>query len=168
MNKMEVENSSFDAYKKLVLHPLKYRLFLLSRLPLVFFTGTRIREITTEHSVVSVKYKWLNQNPFHSLYFAVLAMAAELSTGALCMGFIYKREPPISMLIVKLEAEFLKKATGTILFKCDDGNRIHQTIEQAIISGESQSIRCTSTGYNEKNEVVAVFNVEWSFKVKRK
>lgn len=168
MNKMETGNAFFDEYKKLIFHPLKYRLFLLSRLPLVFFTGTHIREISTEHSVVSVKYSWLNQNPFRSAYFAVLSMAAELSTGALCMGFIYKRKPSVSMLIVKLEAEFLKKATGRILFKCEDGNKIHQTIEQAIHSGDSQSIRCTSTGYNEKNEMVAVFYFVWSFKVKSK
>ncbi len=164
---MEEENPSFVAYKKLLFHPLKYRLFLLSRLPLVFFTGIRIREINTTHSIVSVKYKWLNQNPFHSLYFAVLAMAAELSTGALCMGFIYKRKPAVSMLVVNFKAEFFKKAIGTILFKCEDGELIHQTIENAIASGEGQSIECVSTGYNEKNEVVAVFKITWSFKAKK-
>ena len=165
---MDTGSPSFIAYKKLITHPLKYRLFLLSRLPLVFFTGIRIREITTTNSVVSVKYKWLNQNPFHSLYFAVQAMAAELSTGVLCMGFIYKRNPAVSMLIVNLEAEFLKKATGKILFKCNDGILISQIIEAAIVSGESKRIECVSTGYNEQNEIVALFKVTWSFKSKRK
>ena len=33
----------------------------------------------------TVKHRWINQNPFNSMYFAVQAMAAELSTGALVM-----------------------------------------------------------------------------------
>lgn len=95
-------------------------------------------------------------------------MAAELSTGVLCMGFIYKRNPAVSMLIINLEAGFLKKATGKILFKCNDGILISQIIEAAIVSEEGKSIECISTGYNEQNEVVAVFKVTWSFKAKRK
>ncbi|MBS1730231.1 MAG: DUF4442 domain-containing protein [Bacteroidetes bacterium] len=162
-----MESITFASYKKLVLHPIKYRLFLLTRLPLVFFTGIRIREITPTFASVSVKYKWLNQNPFHSLYFAVLAMAAELSTGTLCMGFLYQRKPTVSMLIVNLQAAFYKKATGTIVFKCEDGQMIHQLIEEAISTGEGKSVECKSIGYNENNEVVAVFNVTWSFKVKK-
>jgi hypothetical protein len=49
--------------------------------------------------------------------FACLAMAAEMSTGVLAMAHVYKRKPAISMLVVKMEAEYFKKATGK--------NRIH-------------------------------------------
>jgi len=40
--------------------------------------------------VATVKHRWLNQNPFNSMYFAVQAMAAELTTGALVMYQIKK------------------------------------------------------------------------------
>jgi hypothetical protein len=39
-----------------------------------------------KNNVVSVKHRWINQNPFNSMYFAVQAMAAELATGALVMS----------------------------------------------------------------------------------
>lgn len=161
-------SAAFMAYQQLVFHPLKFRLFLLSRLPLVFFTGIRVKEMKPEQAIVSVKFKWLNQNPFHSIYFAVLAMAAELSTGSLCMGHLYQAKPPVSMLIVQMNASFQKKATGKILFTCTDGERIQSVIEKAKATGEGQMIECTSTGLNEQNEIVAVFKVIWSFKVKSK
>ncbi len=159
-------SASFQAYRQLVFHPLKFRLFLLSRLPLILFTGIRIRELTPEQAVVSVRFKWLNQNPFRSIYFAVLAMAAELSTGSLCMGHLYQAKPAISMLIVQLTAQFQKKATGTIRFTCSDGEKIHEAIERAKTTGEGQTILCTSIGKNEKDEIVAQFQVVWSVKSK--
>ena len=36
-------------------------------------------------------------------------MAAEMSTGILCMGNIYKRNPAVSMLVLNKEAYFIKK-----------------------------------------------------------
>jgi hypothetical protein len=43
-----------------------------------------------ENNVWYVKHRWINQNPFNSMYFAVQAMAAELATGALVMFQIQK------------------------------------------------------------------------------
>lgn len=48
-------------------------------------------------------------------------MAAELSTGILAMNAIEQTDRPFSLLVVGLEAEFTKKATGTITFKSSDG-----------------------------------------------
>ena len=58
----------------------------------------------TEKCITSVPYKWLTQNPFRSTYFASLAMAAEMSTGILALSNVYKRNPPFSMLVIKMEA----------------------------------------------------------------
>ena len=124
--------------------------------------------ITAQKSVVTVKFKWLNQNPFQSIYFAVLAMAAELSTGILAFGQIYKRNPSISMLVVKLEAEFYKKTTGKIYFTCTDGDKITEAIEQSILQNIATTIQCTSIGKNSKDEVVTKFTFTWSFKTKTK
>ena len=86
---------------QLAKHPFKFRLFLFSKLPAAFFSGVRVREIDENKCVVSVPFKWLTQNPFRSTYFASLSMAAEMSTGALALAQIYKRSPPVSMLVVK-------------------------------------------------------------------
>ena len=73
-----------------MLSPFKFGLFKILKLPLAFLTGIKIKELTEVSAVTSVQYKYLNTNPFDSLYFAVLAMSAELSTGMLALFSIAK------------------------------------------------------------------------------
>ena len=49
---------------------------------------------------------------------------------------VYQRVPKISMLVVGTQANFLKKATGTILFSCEDGLAIQAAINESIATGE--------------------------------
>jgi uncharacterized protein DUF4442 len=160
-------SATTSALIKSLKHPLKTRMFLLKNLPNAFFSGVRIRDINEERCVVTVPYKWLTKNPFRSTYFACLSMAAEMSTGALCLVHLYKRNPPVSMLVVKVESEYFKKATGRSTFTCEDGALIRDTIERAVMSGEAQTVKAKSVGKNEDGAVVAEFFVTWSFKVKR-
>jgi|SRR5688572_11578692 len=161
-------NPHAPAFIKLMLHPFKFRLYLLSRLPSAYFAGVRVREISEQHSVATVPYKWFSQNPFRSTYFACLSMAAEMTTGALAMAQLYKREPPVSMLVVKVSSEYFKKATGTTSFRCNDGNLFRNAIDESIATGESRSVTAKSTGTNANGEVVAEFEITWSFRVRTK
>ena len=161
-------NSNVQHFLRLLKHPVKFRMFLFWKLPAAFFSGVRIKEINGERCVVTVPYKWLTQNPFRSTYFASLAMAAEMSTGALGMMYTQKRIPPISMLITNMEASYFKKATGKTFFVCEAGKQIYDAIESSVASGESKSITVKSTGTNKNGDVVAEFLFTWSFKVKVK
>lgn len=136
------------------------------KLPSAFFSGVRIREISDKHCVVTVPFKWFSQNPFKSTYFACLSMAAELSTGALGMAHIYKRNPAISMLVIKVESEYFKKAIERTYFECKDGEAMLQEIEQSITTGEGKIFRALSTGQNKAGETIAKFYITWSFKAK--
>jgi len=158
--------SNAAAFLKLINSPVKFRLFLLSKLPSAFFCGVRVRYADEEKCVVTVPYKWLSQNPFKSTYFACLSMAAEMSTGVLAMAHIYKRNPSVSMLVLKVEGGFIKKAVGRTTFTCEEGTLIKQSIEDAISSKEGKMIIARSYGRNEAGEVVAEFAITWSFKVK--
>ena len=93
-------------------------------------------------------------------------MAAEMSTGVLAMGHIFKKDPAVSMLVTKLEGNFFKKATGTVTFISEDGRRIAAMVREAMSSGKSVSVNTYSTGKNKAGETVAEFVVTWSFKVK--
>ena len=152
---------------KLAKHPFKFRVFLFSKLPAAFFSGVRVRDMDETKCVVSVPFKWLTQNPFRSTYFASLSMAAEMSTGALALANIYKRNPPVSMLVVKVESEYFKKATGKTYFTCNDGQLFYNAVEESIATGEGRTIRAKSIGVNDKSEVVAEFYITWSFKAKK-
>ena len=146
--------------------PLKLNVFLFFKLPSAFWCGVRVKSITKEQCVVTVKHRWFNQNPFKSMYFAVQAMAAELTTGALVMMQIKKSGKNISMLVANNNSNFSKKATGRITFTCNDGHLIEEAIKQTIATGEGQTIWMKSVGVNEKREQVSEMNFEWSIKLK--
>jgi hypothetical protein len=101
------------------------------------------------------------------MYFAVMQMAAELSTGVLCMGNAYRQQPAVSMLVVKTEGVYHKKATGKVRFTCNDGTLINEATHNTITTGESVPVRCYSVATNEAGEVIAEFWITWSLKVKR-
>lgn len=153
---------------KMLKHPVKFRMFLFSKLPAAYFAGVRVRDADEAKCVVTVPYKWLSQNPFRSTYFACLSMAAEMSTGALAMAHLYKIDPPVSMLVVKVESEYFKKATNRSSFICEDGALFRKAIEETTATGEARSVRARSVGTNKAGEVVAEFYITWSFKVKSK
>ena len=141
-------------------------LFLFFKLPSAFWCGVRLKSISQEQCVTSVRHRWFNQNPFQSMYFAVQAMAAELSTGALVMQNIKESGKKISMLVANNKGNFTKKATGRITFTCQDGLSVTQTIQQAIVTGEGQTVWLKAIGTNEKGEQVSEMDFEWTLKLK--
>lgn len=159
-------NPGFASFHQQIINPLKFRLFMLKKLPSAYFAGLRIKEFNEHKAVITVRYKWFTQNPFRSMYFAVQAMAAEMSTGLLASGQVYQRDPAVSMLVVGLEAKFFKKATDLISFTCTEGDAIDKVIEESINTGEGKTITCRSIGTNEAGEQVSEFLITWSFKTK--
>ncbi len=140
--------------------------FLFFKLPSAFWCGVRVKSIEANRCVVTVKHRWMNQNPFNSMYFAVQAMAAELTTGALVMFQIKKSGQKISMLVANNKGNFSKKATGIITFVSNDGNLIEQAIQKTIETGEGQTFWMKSIGTNEKGEQVSEMDFEWSVRLK--
>ena len=106
-------NPNFSQFSKLISNPIKFRFFLFQQLPAAFFAGLRIARFDAESCTVKIRYSWFSKNPFKSIYFAVEAMAAEMCSGMLAFGQVYKRNPKISMLVVKMEVNFIKKCFFT-------------------------------------------------------
>ncbi|RZK45831.1 MAG: DUF4442 domain-containing protein [Pedobacter sp.] len=156
--------SASQEFLRLMNNPLKFRIFLFSKLPSAYFSGLRLKSIDENQCVVTIPYKWFSQNPFRSTYFACLAMAAEMTTGALGMLYVYKRNPAISMLVVKVEGNYFKKADGITTFTCQDGSLLKAQVEKTVASGEAVSFTAKSTGVNKAGELVAEFLITWSFK----
>ncbi|MEQ3690227.1 MAG: DUF4442 domain-containing protein [Flavobacterium sp.] len=147
--------------------PSKLNTFVFFKLPSAFWSGVRVKSITEEKCVTTVKHRWFNQNPFNSMYFAVQAMAAEFTTGALVMLQVKKSGKSISMLVANNKSSFTKKATGRITFTCNQGNLIMETIQKAIDTMEGQTVWLTSIGVNENGEQVSEMQFEWTIKVRK-
>ena len=158
---------SFSAFQKLALNKLKFGLFMFTKLPSAFLCGVRLRSLQEHKCTTSVPYKWLSQNPFKSTYFACQAMAAEMSTGMLGLGHSYQSKPGISMLVVKFEAQYFKKATERIYFTCSSGQAIKDAIEKSKLTGEGYTVECISTGKNKAGEMMSEFKVTWSYKARK-
>ena len=151
---------------KMLNSTLLFEIFLAGRLPMGFIAGLKVKSVDAEQCQITVPYRWLNQNPFKSTYFAVLSMAGEMSTGMHGMMFTNGSKPSVSMLVTHLEADFVKKATGITTFTFKEGKEMNAVVEKAIITGEPQSYSATSIGTSQSGEVEARFKVEWSFKMR--
>mgnify|MGYP003296212448 CR=1 FL=1 len=146
--------------------PSKLNTFLMLKLPSAWLSGVRVKKIDTSECEVSVKHRWINQNPFNSMYFAVQAMAAEMSTGAMVMLHIKESGEKISMLVAQNKAVFTKKATGKIRFICREGDLIASALAKTIETGEGETFWMQSEGFNEEGTKVSTFDFEWTIKKK--
>ena len=142
--------------------------FLMFKLPSAYLCGVRLIELEEEKAVVVVRHRWINQNPFNSLYFAVQSMAAELATGALVIKKIKESGQKISMLVTNHSGAFTQKAIGRITFTCNDGVLIDEALKRTIETGEGQTIQMKSIGVDEQGDQVSSYQFEWSIKLKSK
>lgn len=157
----------FVAYfYKMKLTPSKINTFLLFKLPSAYFLGVRVKSISEDTCVTTVKHRWISQNPFKSMFWAVQGIAAELSTGALVMSKIKESNKSISMLVANNKASFTKKARGRINFTCTDGNEMNEAIKKTIATGEGQTLWMKSEGTDSSRDVVSVFEFEWTIKLR--
>jgi hypothetical protein len=153
---------------KMINNPFYFNIYLLTTLPMGFIAGLKVKSFDGHQCSITVPYRWMNQNPFKSTYFAVLAMAAEMSTGMLGVMATNKSKPSVSMLVTKLEAQFVKKATGLTTFTCNQGDEMNAIVEEAILTGEGKNFTATSIGLSQTGEEEARFAVQWSFKMRGK
>ncbi len=144
----------------------KVNLFLLTKLPSAYLAGIRVFQWDASGVYVKVRKKWINQNPFNSLYWAVQGMASELTTGLLVMKAIEDSGYKFSMLVTHQKGTFSKKAVGKIVFSCNNIEALETTIKKAIKTGEGQTLLLPSTGVDEQGDIVSIFEYEWSLKVK--
>ena len=139
---------------------------MLFKLPAAWLSGVRLTLIDESKCEVKVRFKWINQNPYRSMFWAVQAMAAELTTGMLLTKSIQDSNSDISMLLVSNKSSFYKKAVGKITFVCDEGEIAKQLINSTIKNTTSKAW-FKAKGYDEAGDQVSEFDFEWSCK-KRK
>ena len=143
-----------------------FKAYAIRKLPLAFLTGFNIVKLDESKCVTRVKYSYLNKNPFKSTFWAVLGMAAELSTGAYALLATKGKEESIAVILVGAHAEFVKKAKGVTTFTCSNWLEFEKAVDHAIETGEPQRATARSTGSNDDGETIALFEFTWSFKIR--
>lgn len=158
-------NKEAQDYVRKATNPFLFRLGLGLKLPSALFWSLKIKSLNLEKCEVTIPFKWRTQNPFKSIYFAAMAGAAELSTGALCQ-LSQAGKGKYSMLVVDFRAEYYKKANQKITFTCSQGLELVKLIDSLAI-GTTDKLTLISAGTNPAGEEVAKFFVTWSFKRKK-
>jgi hypothetical protein len=120
--------------------PNQINKWMLFKLPAAWLTGVRISSISDTKCEVKVRFKWINQNPYRSMFWAVQGMAAELTTGMLLTKSIQESNTNISMLLVANKSNFFKKAVGKIKFICDQGETAKELINLTKKKYNSQNM----------------------------
>ncbi len=150
----------------MIITPNKINRWMLINLPAAWLSGVRLTFINEKKCEVKVRFKWINQNPYRSMFWAVQGMAAELTTGMLLTKSIQDSNANISMLLVSNKSSFYKKAVGKITFKSNEGEIAKQLINSTINNITSRAW-LKAKGYDEDGDIVSEFEFEWSCK-KRK
>ena len=146
--------------------PNKINIWMLMKLPAAWLSGVRLTLINDSKCEVKVRFRWINQNPYRSMFWAVQGMAAELTTGMLLTKSIKDSNANISMLLVGNKSKFYKKAVGKITFICEEGKNAKKLINSTIQNITSKAW-FKAMGYDETGNLVSEFDFEWSCK-KRK
>ena len=165
-NEFHFDERNLKRVQRNFTNPFFFKITMLLKVPLNFMTGMRIRELNEESCKVSIPFRWLNRNPFRSIFWAVLGMAAEMSCGALVVMYTDRLKPSVSIIVGRCSAEFVSKATDLTTFVCNDGKRIAETVEKALNTGEPQEVLCKTTGYSKAGGEVARFTFTWKMKVR--
>ena len=140
---------------------------MLFKLPAAWLMGVKVSKINNSNCICTLKYRWINQNPFKSIFWAAQGMAAEFATGVLLMREIELSNKNISMLLVDVEAKFTKKAVGKISFKCDKGLMIKKKVDSLNSQNTKSTMWIDSIGVDESGQEVSKFKFNWSILIKK-
>lgn len=142
------------------------RLFALARIPLLFYVGVSVVELTPERMVVKIPFRRRTKNHLGSMYFGALCVGADVAPGAYAMHFIRQQRVPITMVFKDFQAEFLKRAEGDVHFICDQGKEIAELVAQAAASEErvERQLDVIATVPTLSDEPVARFKLTISLK----
>ncbi|MBK8567365.1 MAG: DUF4442 domain-containing protein [Saprospiraceae bacterium] len=143
----------------------KLKLYFFKNLPSALWWGFGVKSASTERAEVTIPYNWRTRNPFRSIYFAALAGAGEISTGVMA-NLARMSGGNVSMLVLEQRAEFLKKASTTTTFTCDEGAKAFEAVRMAIETKQPQTLTMLGTGRNTQGEIVAKIYITWTFKLR--
>lgn len=142
------------------------RWFGLTRIPLLFYVGVSVVEISPERMVVRIPLRRRTRNHLGSMYFGALCIGADVAPGAYAMYLIRQQPVRISMVFKDFQAEFLKRAEGDVDFICSQGREIAELVAQAAASAErvERQVEVIATVPSQSNEPVARFKLTLSLK----
>lgn len=153
-------------FKETTRETFALRWMALTKIPLLFYVGVSVADITPERMVVRIPLRRRTKNHLDSMYFGVLCAGADCAAGAFAMHLIKKQPEKIALVFKDFEAKFLKRAEGDVNFSCHQGKEIAELVAQAALSGErvERQFQVVATVPSLGDEPVALFKLTLSLK----
>ena len=129
-------NWPYRLFKETTRETISLRWTGLTRIPLLFYVGISVVEISPERMVVRIPLRRRTKNHLGSMYFGVLCAGADCAAGAFAMYLIRRQPKNISLVFKDFEATFLKRAEGDVHFSCAQGREIAELVAQAVAADE--------------------------------
>ena len=142
--------------------PWKLRLWMLTKLPMGLLSGMYVKTLDEKGCVVVLKDRIWIRNPFGSVFWAVMGMAAELSTGALI--YAYASGTDVRFILVGVEAKYFKKAKGKSYYFCDAGLDVLRSFQEIVNMNEPGSLILPVTAKDQAGQVLATFIFQWQLR----
>jgi len=143
------------------------RMFALWKIPLIALVRPKLLEISAQRCVVRVPLTWLTRNHVGSMYFGALSIGADVAGGLIAMNLVKAKGSRATFLFKDVQANFLKRAEGDVVFTCQDGEKLHALLAKAEETGERVDDTVTIVATVPRllqNEPVAEFQMTISLK----
>lgn len=153
---------------KISLKKMRRLLWLMGmfKIPMIAFVRPKLMLLDENSSQVRIKLKRRTKNHLKSMYFGSLAVGADMAAGLHAFYFAEESGVKVSFAFKAVKAEFLKRALTDVYFNSDEGQLVKKAFDEAMSTKERVNKWIKVEARNTDGEIVAVFDMEISVKVK--
>lgn len=161
-----------DAFERM---PIKARETLalhgygLTKVPMVFFVGPRVEELTLDRSVIRIPHSFRTRDQGGALYAGALTMGAELAVGLIGMRTLRSAGSRVELSVKGMDMKVHRRIERDGIFVCNEGAVIREAVREAqrIQSQVNRMARvyCFPDGHGH-DEPAATFDVTFTCKAR--
>lgn len=142
------------------------RLMGIFKIPMIGYVRPRLIEINDTEVVVKIRLRRRTKNHLKSMYFGVLAVGADVTAGLHAFYFCDELNVRPSFAFKAMKSEFIKRAETDVIFTCNEGAAVREQVLKAIQTNERQNHWVKVIAKDLNGDVVALFEMEISVKIK--
>jgi hypothetical protein len=147
---------------------LKVRAWSFVNVWFLFLARPSILELNADRCVVRVPLNWITRRrDIRAMYLGTLCMGADVAAGLIAFEMVADKKVNVSFIFKDMQANFLKRAEGDVVFTNNDGPVVQELIRRTLETGERQeaTVRVTATVPKKLGaEPVATFGLTLSLK----
>lgn len=143
--------------------------FGITKIPTLAWLAPIVDELSDERVVLRIPLTWRSRNHLRSMYFGALCVGADVAAGLVAMREIGNSKRRIDFVFKDLDAKFLKRAEGDVLFTCTDGAQVKELVARALAEGQrvERTVTVVATVPSRNGDApVATFQLTLSIKAR--